>query len=348
MSEGKKWYEYAGDDSDVIVNTRVNVARNLAGTPFAHRMKAADRKAVLSAVLEAAGDRRLSIAGQLRCSLMEELTKTEAVALAERGVVSPEFIAKREGRALLCSGDESLSVAVNGGEHLLISAMRPGLDLDGASNAADHMESILSRVLEFAFDPEFGYLTEDPANLGTGMHAEMTLHLPALSRSGALGRVAAGLSQLGLRLREGVGAEAGADLYRLSNRVTLGISEQEAVFNLKSMSLQVVLQERAARKSLCGTIECQDQIFRAYGILKNARLLPLNEFMQAFSNLRLGVAQQMFREGPPMDVMAPIMAAAQPANLMLRAGRALSKAEQNAFRGKLVRAALEGPERKGK
>ena len=100
MSEGKKWYEYAGDDSDVIVNTRVNVARNLAGTPFTHRMKAADRKAVLSAVLEAAGDRRLSIAGQLRCSLMEELTKTEAVALAERGL--SRLSLSPSGRAAPC------------------------------------------------------------------------------------------------------------------------------------------------------------------------------------------------------------------------------------------------------
>ncbi len=342
MSEKKKWYEYAGDDSDVIVSTRVSVARNLKDHPFVWRMRAAERKAVLRTVISAVQDEHLSIAGLFSCTLMEELTKTQAVSLAERGVVSPEFIAKCEGKALLCSEDESISIAVNGGDHLLLSAMRPGLDLDGAGSAADTLESVLSRVLPFAFDREFGYLTADPANLGTGMHAELTMHLPGLARAGSLSRVASGLAQLGLSLREGVGAESGAELYRLSNRVTLGISEQEATFNLKSMAYQVVMQERAARKTLCQPIENQDRIFRCLGVLQNARILPLGEFMECFSNVRLGIAQQMFPAGPAMDAMAPLMMRAQPATLTLLAGRSMTAAERDAARADLVRALWKG------
>ena len=339
MHETKKWFDYAGDDSDVIVSTRVCVARNLAGFPFAWKMRASDRKTVLRTVLEAAQSSRLAIAGQFSCRLLEELSKTELVSLAERGLATPDFIARREGRALLCTEDESLSVSVNGGDHLLLAAMRPGLDLDGAYSAVDTLESVLSRALDFAFDEEFGYLTEDPADLGTGMHAELTLHLPALARAGSLPRVAAGLSKLGLRLREGLGAEPQAELYRLSNQVTLGISEQEAVFNLKSMAYQVVTQERSARSALCGTVEMQDRIFRALGVLQNARILPLPEFMSCFSQVRLGVSQQLF-EGIRLDGMAALMAEAQPATLMLGADKALSAAERDIARASLARSVL--------
>ncbi len=345
MSEQKKWYEHAGDDSDVIVSTRVRVARNLAGQPFVWRLRVPERRELLRSILAAVQDERLAISGQLSCTLMEELSKTQAVSLAERGLVSPEFIARREGKALLCSEDESLSVAVNGGDHLLLAAMRPGLDLDGANAAADRIESMLSRALDFAFDREFGYLTADPANLGTGMHAELTLHLPGLARAGSLSRVAAGFSQLGLSLREGVGAEAGAELYRLSNRVTLGISEQEAVFNLKSMAYQVVTQERAARKALCQSLESQDRIFRSLGVVQNARLLPLGEFMECFTNVRLGVAEKLIRRGPAMESMAAVMTAAQPATLTLRAGQAMTAAERDAARAALVRSAWGADEK---
>ena len=339
MTEQKKWFEYAGDDSDVIVSTGVHVVRNLANYPFVWRMRAQERKAMLHTILTAVQDDRLSIAGTLSCTSLEELSKTEAVSLAERGLVSPEFIAKREGRALLCNADESLSVVVNGNDHLYLTAMRPGLDLDGAGAAADTLESVLGHAFDFAFDREFGYLTADPANLGSGMHAELTMHLPGLARAGSLSRVAAGLSQLGLSLREGPGAESAAELYRLSNRVTLGISEQEAVFNLKSMAYQVVMQERAARKTLCQSIEVQDKIFRSLGVVQNARLLSLSEFMECFTNVRLGVAEQLIRRGPAMDSMASLMAGAQPATLMLRAGRSMTASERDAARARLVRAA---------
>lgn len=337
MSEKKKWFEYAGDDSDVIVSTRVSLSRNLDGHPFVWRMRAEEREEVLGEILAAVGNERLSVSGLFTCTRMESLTKTQAVSLAERGLVTPEFIAKREGKALLSCEDESVSIAVNGNDHLLLCAMRPGLDLDGAGAAADTLESVLSRAVSFAFDREFGYLTADPANLGTGMHAELTMHLPGLARGGSLPRLAANLGELGLSLREGVGAEASAELYRLSNRVTLGISEQTAIANLKSMAYQVVMQERAARETLCGSVECQDRVFRALGVVQNARLLPLSEFMDCFSNVRLGAAQQQYRGGPALDTMASVMAKAQPATLTLLMGKTMTASERDAARASLVR-----------
>ena len=218
MHETKKWFDYAGDDSmssspHVCASRAIWPVSRLPGKCAhltARRFCAPCWKRLRAAALP--------LPAGFPCRLLEELSKTELVSLAERGLVTPDFIARREGRALLCTEDESLSVSVNGGDHLLLAAMRPGLDLDGAYSAVDTLESVLSRALDFAFDEEFGYLTEDPADLGTGMHAELTLHLPALARAGSLPRVAAGLSKLGLRLREGLGAEPQAELYRSPTR----------------------------------------------------------------------------------------------------------------------------------
>ncbi len=316
MNPEKKWFAYAGKEQDVILNTQVFLSRNIEGIPFVRRLHTAEKQEVIGLVREVADSPQLSLSGLFTFISMETVSKAQAVSMAERGLVSPEYIARREGKGVLCSQDEALSIVLNGDDHLLLHTNRPGLDLEGAYDAADRLERILSKGLSFSFDSRFGYLTQNPANLGTGMHASLTLHLPALSASGSVPRIAASLSRLGMDLREGMAAEGEADIYRLTNRVSLGISEQEALFNLKSIGLQIVAQEREARKAFCETENGKDRICRAMGTLLYAQVLPQKEAMELLSSVYMGVSQGIFAK-PEYSLLAEIMENVQPATLSL-------------------------------
>ena len=316
MSEAKKWYAYPGQEQDVVVSTHIYLSRNLEGYPFVRRMRSAEQREVMETVLSAIENDRLPLAGLFSFWPFREMDKTSAVSFVERGLVTPEYIARREERGLLLTQDESLSIVLNGEDHLQIHTSRPGLDLEGAYDSADRLERILSKELTFSFDETFGYLTQNPADLGTGMHASLLLHLPALAGNGAVPRVASSLSRLGIDLRESMEAQGRASIYRLTNRVSLGISEQEALCNLRSMAMQVITQERAARKALCRQIDAEDKAFRSRALVSSARLLSLNECMELLSNVRLGVSQG-FYSFPGYETIAQWMAEVQPATLSL-------------------------------
>ena len=318
MSKVKKWYEHPGQEQDVVVSTHIYLSRNLEGFPFVRRMRSAEQREAMETVLSAVENSRLPLAGLFSFWPFREMDKTSAVSFVERGLATPEYIARREERGILLTQDESLSMVLNGEDHLQIHVSRPGLDLESAYDSADRLERLLSKELSFSYDETFGYLTQNPADLGTGMHASLLLHLPALEGNGAVPRVSSSLSRLGIDLRESMEAQGKASVYRLTNRVSLGISEQEALFNLKSMALQVITQERSARKALCRQIEAEDRAFRSRALLGSARLLSQNECMELLSNVRLGVSQG-FYSAPGYEVIARWMAEVQPATLSLTA-----------------------------
>lgn len=319
MNERKKWYDYPGEEQDVILNTQVYLSRNIEGFPFVRRLHTAEKRELIRLVQEAVESPQLSLSGVFQFCSLEEISKAQTISLVEKNLLSPEYIARREGRGIFVSEDEALSVILNGEDHIQFHASRPGLELEGAYDAVDRLERILSKVFAFSFEERFGYLTQNPIDLGTGMHASLTLHLPALAHNGAIPRVAASLSRLGIDLREGISSEGHADVYRLTNRVSLGISEQEALFNLKSMALQVVAQERTARQGLLESPEIQDKVYRAMGTLLYARLLTQEESMELLSCVRLGVSQGCF-SAPEYTVLARIMEEIQPATLSILAG----------------------------
>ena len=222
---------------------------------------------------------------------MSELTQEEAVSLVERHLVSPEFISDRQGRGLLLLDDESVSIMINEEDHIRIQVIRPNMDLDGAYDLADKIDTLFDEQLNFAFNDKLGYLTQCPTNIGTGMRASLMLHLPALKESGAMGKISASLSKLGLVIRGmyGEGTDSNGSVYQLSNQVTLGISEKEAISNLRDIAMQLISQEREARKAMSGNIAVLDTVYRAFGTLSYAKLLGNDECMQLLSLLRFGV-----------------------------------------------------------
>lgn len=332
-----KWYEKSGPEGDVIISTRIRLARNLRSYPFPVKLSMQQREKVEQEIKDAVFESNSTFAQQFRFMDMKQVDKTEAVSLVERHLVSPEFISQSMGRALLLAQDESISIMINEEDHLRIQVMQEGLNLEQVYDIADKFDTLLNEKLHFAFDENLGYLTQCPTNLGTGMRASLMLHLPALQESGTMSRVANNLSKLGLAIRGtyGEGTEPIGALYQLSNQVTLGLSEREAIANLNSIAMQLVAQERAARETLVKSMEAQDVICRSVGILQNARMLSNNEFMKLISNVRLGIATGLI-VNIPYDAVSSMIAQVQPATIMLPSDKKLTPSERDALRAKIV------------
>ena len=269
---------------------------------------------------------------------LENTTQEEAVSLVERHIVSPEFIADRRGKAVLISADESISIMVNEEDHLRIQVLREGFSLKEAAETADRIDTLLSENRDFAFDPELGYLTQCPTNLGTGLRASVMLHLPGLTESGAMPRIASNLSKLGLTIRGtyGEGSKSIGALYQLSNQITLGLSENEAIENLRAITVQLMEEERKARAQMSEEIAWQDKIDRAAGVLKSARVLSSSEFMELLSYIRLGLSTGVL-QGVTTQELNALMVNAQPATLMARAGKQLDETQRDVLRADMAR-----------
>lgn len=334
-----KWYNAKGEHNDVILSTRVRFARNLADFPFPCRLDEAGRIKVCETVRDALSD----VSGiKLHYIDMNDLSDKQAVALAERHLISPEFTSGGKGRALLISEDESVSIMLCEEDHIRIQVIKGGLDLEGAFELANRIDDLLDSKLSFAFDERIGYLTQCPTNIGTGMRASVMMHLPALSKCNQMSKLSSTVSKLGLTVRGsyGEGSVAKGDIYQLSNQVTLGISEKTALDNLKSITMQIATQERSAGEEYVKNVNILDRITRAYGILSSARLLSTDEMLDLFSWVRLGAVYGVLN----VDItkINELTETMQPATLAIKNGEFLSSDERDEIRAKTVREALFG------
>lgn len=330
-----KWYLGEGEQSDVVLSTRIRLARNLAEYPFPARLDTKSRIAVNEIVRDA-----VPAAANLKYIEMKTLTHAQIVSLAEKHLISPEFASSADGRALLLSDSEEISVMLEEEDHIRLQVMKPGLSLSEAYAEADRLDNAINEKVKFAFDERLGYLTECPTNLGTGMRASVMLHLPALTALGRMNTLASTVSKLGLTIRGayGEGSASMGDLYQLSNQVTLGITEKGAIENLKTIVLQLASQERAARTELLKSVETEDTVYRAYGVLKSARLLGTKEFMQLASRVRMGAVGGLLSVDPKQ--LNELMVSLQPASLNAQAGKTLDARERDILRAKIVRERL--------
>lgn len=331
-----KWYEESGRESDVVISTRIRLARNLSELPFPARMSQPDRLKLQQKVVESVMNENAATT-DLHFIDVGSLSKTEAVSLVERHLVSPEFISDCTGRGILMNADETLSIMINEEDHLHLQSILGGLDLQTTYQAVDQLDTILDKALHFAFDQSLGYLTQNPMNLGTGMRASLMLHLPALKDEGSMLRISTSLSKLGLILRGiyGSGTEPKGAIYQLSNQVSLGLSEQEAIANLESIAMQLISQERAARQELAQSLNTQDTISRSLGILQSARMMSNDEFMRLISNVRFGVSVGLVKNIGYNEINKLIVEV-QPATLMLSSGKKLSASERHSLRAQRV------------
>ena len=306
----------AGPECDAAISSRVRIARNFSDFPFPGRLDAGGRKKVVELVNNA-------IKGKNGYDFIDfsALSPLETSALMEKRAISPDFIKAPAEKELITDAENGLYVMVNEEDHLRIQSIKPGFSISEAYEGACKFDDLADESLSYAYDENFGYLTQCPTNLGTGMRASVMLHLPALTLGRKIQNIAAGLSKMGLTIRGfyGEGTEIGGDLYQVSNNITLGISEEQTLDKIKNVAEKIIELERADRNEIMRSSKTAltDRIKRAYGTLKNAYMIQSSEFLQLYSAVRLGIACGIIKD-IDYALLDMLLANAMPANLILR------------------------------
>lgn len=337
-TQTKKWYQLNGRDADVVLSTRVRLARNLNGYPFPCVMDEEARSKVNQLVRDAVENGGSAIGSRFSFVDLSGLKQAELVSLVERHLISPEFAKTPKGRNLMLLDDESVSLMICEEDHLRLQVLEPGLALNEAYDMADKLDTLLSERLNFAASEKYGYLTACPTNLGTGMRASVMVHLPAMERTGALRSLSASIAKLGLTIRGmyGEGSGSRGAIYQISNQETLGVTELGTIEKLNGIIAQVIKLERDAREKLLAQPAEQDRVWRSLGLLRTARMISSDEFVELYSQLRLGVSSGQI-QGVSLDALSELFANAQPATMMLASGKQMTPVERDSYRAQMVR-----------
>lgn len=285
-----KWYNGGGADNDVVLFSKIRLARNLSDTPFKSRMSREIRKNTVKKLY--ASVKNSELAGDFNLIDLSALSDIKAVSYAEKQLVSPEF-AKEKG-AFLLSSNEDVSVMLCEEDHIRITAFAGGLATDEAYRLAEKIDDVFIKNVPVAYDERLGFLTASPINLGTGLKVSVALHLPAIKSNGGIARLASMVGKLGLSLRS-LYSDKGA-FYLLSNQISMGISEKAAIDNMNAVAAQIIRQERNLRDVMKNSEVWEDKLYRSLGTLKMARRLDFGEFAQLISDVRLGVSLGFFDE----------------------------------------------------
>jgi len=286
------WLEGSGPASDIVISSRVRLARNVAGFRFYRQAEPDEQAAVLAFVREKLLASKLK--NRLALIEMDQSSPLERRLLAERHLISRELAEGGANRAVAVAHDESLALMINEEDHLRIQMMSSGLQLQQTYERICQVDDLLESVIDYAFSPEYGYLTACPTNVGTGMRVSVMLHLPGLKMTGQIERVFRAAKELRLAIRGlyGEGSEPIGDFFQLSNQITLGKSELEIITELVQQAVEPILEyERRARQKLIEEkpVELDDKIYRAKGVLANARLISSEETLYMLSYIRLGI-----------------------------------------------------------
>lgn len=337
-----EWLRSGGKMSDVVVSSRIRLARNLAERPFLTTASSSARTEIYRCVADAvtstsAGEDALLID-------IDSADELDRDFLVERHLISRQLVGAEGSRGVAVSSGETRALMINEEDHLRIQGLRSGLELATIWEDVNEVDDTLSRELPFAFDRKLGYLTACPTNVGTGVRVSVMLHLPALRLAKEIERVARAARDMHLAVRgtHGEGTEAAGDLYQVSNQTTLGKSESEIVdvFSNKIIP-KIVEYERTARDSLLrkSASQLDDRIWRAYGTLENARTISSEETHAHLSPLRLGIQMGRFDKFD-ITTLNELFLLSQPAHLQKLHGKTIESEERNVLRGDFLRERL--------
>jgi protein arginine kinase len=342
---GVSWLDASGEHSDVVLSTRIRLARNVEGFAFTGRARDGERLRVLAQIRDAVREVPSLRRGVL--VRVDELASSDRLLLHERHLVSKELAGLdaqhpvRSGAALFLGDD--VGVMINEEDHLRLQSLRSGFALRGAWAAVQQLDRELGNRVPFAFHPEFGFLTACPTNVGTGMRASVLIHLPGLVLTKEMSKVLASLQQMGLTYRGlyGEGSEVVGNFFQISNQTTLGKSEDELLGQLQEVVKKVIASEEEARRLLlrdAGYI-IEDKVWRAYGTLRYARSLTFDEAMNYLSGVRLAVSLKLIT-GLSVYTLNKLLIFSQLAHLAHAEGRALTESEASQARARYVRETL--------
>jgi protein arginine kinase len=337
-----RWLDGSGPASDVVLSTRVRLARNLKEVPFTHRAREEQMAMVYSSVISAV--RKTPALVSSTALQMRELTPLDRQFLVERHLISHDLADNGRLRGLLLVPDESVSAMVNEEDHLRLQALSSGFQLRSAWEAVNAIDDELGQDLDYAFSDDLGYLTACPTNAGTGMRASVLIHLPSLVLTKQIGRVLQGITQVGLAVRGfyGEGSQIMGNFFQISNQTTLGQSERETVESLERVTRQIIDYEQRARDELLkdARVQIEDKIWRAYGTLRHSRVISSQEVINLSSAVRFGVALQM-NGLASVQTLNELLIRTQPAHIQLATGREMEQRERNVIRADYVRKLLD-------
>lgn len=330
------WYLQNGKDSDVIMSTRVRLARNIQGIPFVQRCNEEELKNVYNTMKKIAP----AIGYGLRFIALNDIENLDKEVLVEKHIISPEFsLSKNPYAAIIINDEENICIEVNEEDHIKLQVFGAGQELENLMNLAIEIDEKIEDYVAYSFSEKYGYLTACPTNVGTGLKISVLAHLPALSLTGNIRKVLNVINNLGMNIRGiyGEGSKVEGDIYQISNNQTLGITEKEITKNLKLISQKVMEQERTARKFLGKKeVELADKVYRDFGILNYARKITEEETKKLLSSIKLGTDLGIIEELNDSKI-AELILKTKPANLQKQSGNTLSVYEQEIERAKIIR-----------
>lgn len=337
-----EWLRGSGPQSDIVISSRIRLARNVAGYHFLSkcpRPTRASLEAKIRDVVLAVG-----ISPKTFYVDLEKATDMDRQLLVERHLISKPHAGAEGARGVAVSENETVSIMVNEEDHLRIQVLRSGLQLEEAWEQISRLDDALESKLDFAFHPRFGYLTACPTNLGTGIRVSVMLHLPALKLTGEIEKVFRAAKDLKLAVRGlyGEGTEATGDFFQISNQTTLGKSEEELITEFKHLVIPKIIDfEHHARKALLNdrTVALDDKVFRALGTLRAARMIGSEEVLAHLSHLRMGINLGRVKD---LDIRTvnELFLLTQPAHLQKITNRKLEGDQRRAARADYIRQRL--------
>ncbi len=337
-----EWLKGEGPNADIVMSSRVRVARNIKGYPFFHWAGKKEKETVLS-IIKSALEKSKHMKGALFVK-MATLNDIDKQFLVERHLMSREHAVTDGSKALVVDGKEIISVMINEEDHLRAHAIQASFNLMETWRVLNALDTELENKLEYAYSDRWGYLTACPTNIGTGLRASVMLHLPALVITNQIGRVLQAITKLGVVARGfyGEGTQAIGNFFQISNQVTLGHSEEDIIDNIENLIRQVIGREKSARDYLLARNKATvyDRIWRAHGTLKSARIITSDETTRLLSLIRLGVDMKVVTD-IDRKTLNELFILTQPAHLQKLEGKKLSSAERDVKRADLIRAKLK-------
>ncbi|BCJ97946.1 protein arginine kinase [Anaerocolumna chitinilytica] len=338
-----KWYKEIGKNNDVVISSRVRLARNLKSFPFSAKLneeqalELVENLKAATPVLESKSEKKF-----YSCNI-DGLTDSEKTAMVERHIISPLLLAREQSTGLILSEDERISIMLNEEDHLRIQSITGGMNIMGAFAEANAADDVASELFDYAYHEKYGYLTSCPTNVGTGLRASYMMFLPALNVTGKIVKLAEELSQYGIALRGtyGEASKSVGNLYQISNQKTLGSTEREIIESLNRIVEQVMKQERRYREYILthNYDEFEDKVHRSFGVLKYAKQLSSSDAMTLLSQVKLGIDLELLHLEDDCNVHE-LMMEIQPGNLQCLLDKNMGSAQRDRFRADYIREKL--------
>ena len=330
------WYLQSGKESDVVVSSRIRLARNIIEYPFETRCSKKENEEIINKIKEVLP----SIGYGLKILKLKDMDDITKMSLVEKRLVSPDFVMnKNDIGAIAINEEENICIMINEEDHLRLQVFAPGFEIEELLKLMVEIDTKFGKALNYAYNDKYGYLTACPTNVGTGMRVSVMVHLPALTKTGNIQKVLHIINNFGMNIRGiyGEGSKAAGDMYQISNKQTLGVSEEEIINNMKIIVEKIIEQERLARKYLAKhSIELEDKVYRSFGIISNCKKISSEEAREILSDVKLGTDLGIIKELDDLKVKK-LYLYTKPANLQKYLGEVNDNYERDIKRAEVIK-----------